>query len=240
MEHESIESEWGASVSAPMHRRLNIAPEVAQELHSAYLADAQNVAKRDMFCTVCRQMLGEAAELVVFRDRGYRRVSMAHPQCLASGIYDRPGLRAATEAAPESGKTDLRVLMFVLPSNRPSAVCAVEPTRLHGTSDTDPVENFAMRLHLPPLNTTAKPRIVKQSKLRVGERGLEVVTGEKVRNLSNKRAEAPDWIKKADADLAWLIVGRALNLDQAREGQTVNDLIAGGVCCGDSRTRPAV
>ena len=106
----------------------------------------------------------------------------------------------------------------------------MEPLLLRGSSpDTDPVENFAMRLGLPPLNAPAKPQIVMKSRLRVGEEGLEVVTGKTVRSLGSNRAAALDWIKEADTGLAWLIVGRGMDLDHA---QNIQDLIAGAACWG--------
>jgi hypothetical protein len=60
-------------VETAMGRELNVAPEVAAALPAAHLAHAQSrIDDDDSTCTVCEQVVhGQAAELVLFRDRDF-------------------------------------------------------------------------------------------------------------------------------------------------------------------------
>lgn len=221
-----------------MARELHVAREVAQRVSSHNLSQAEFLARsmESIPCAVCRQpiLTDDETELVVFRDQAYQSTEFAHPDCLISGVYEKPGLddhaQERLKTRPQLGTNSALMVMPEMKNTR--LVCAVEVIRMWTPDRTDAVEVWAKSLGLPPYVQTNRPKIVVTTKLRVGDRALEIVQGNNVIPLNNDREAAQEWISQSDNGFAWLIVGRGLGVDKYKTNSDFLNSLDEAVCWG--------
>lgn len=141
-------------------RQLNVAPQVAQLLPPAHLAQLQaEVNDPNNRCPSCGQLVtGPAAEAVVLTDGDYHLVRLAHPECARSGIYDTPGLRV-DEAVRLAAGLNINTSLGRRPGPTPRALVFIElqdnlsliSPGSDPTTAEDPLAVYANTLGLEPV-----------------------------------------------------------------------------------------
>jgi len=202
-----------------MRRRLLVAPEVAQVLQAAHLAQLEGVVSEpDNACAICAQfVLGEAASAVVFKDDRGTLVQLAHPECLSSGIYERPGLDAVMDSRMTSGEgIDTNTALGSRPTS-PQRLVFVEMRMLWSAPEADPIEDFANRLGLVPVAGPIEridPPVSSLSHIEPHEKGLGISHPQGVDYIATELEELTGWLALEASQTAILLTGRNLGLLQ--------------------------
>jgi hypothetical protein len=224
-------------------RHLHIAPEVAQALPAAHLAqlDAE-VDDRDNRCPCCGQFVtGKIAAAVILRDDNYSRACLAHPECASSGIYQWPGLRAVMAELTKDG-ADITTSVGRRPCPAPHALVLIE-LLMHVSlispggdlSDTtDPLADYAATLGLEPISgqlDQITPAQTATSHLHVETDTLWLIhpAGQDI-ILDQDPGTLAAWSQTVLADHATAIIITARGLGLTQQPPTISEALA---------TRPA-
>jgi hypothetical protein len=225
-------------------RRLHVAPEVAQAMPAAHLAQLQaSVDDPESGCIQCGQLFTVAiVEVVVLRDGDFFAARLTHPECARSAIYEVPGLRAVVTA----NVADTEGLEINTTLGRratcPRALVFLEPTMvfffaapggdLANTSE-DPLAVYATQRGLQPITgrlDQITPEPTSTSRLHVGPDGLVLTNPDGHDTIPADPQVLADWCQAARDDHATAIVITARGLGLTQQPPTINEAIA---------TRPA-
>jgi hypothetical protein len=234
-----------------MARELRVAAEVAVALPASHLAQLQqDVVADDNLCVACAGLIQDpVAELVVLHDDGAVLARLAHPGCVASGVYRWEGTSAAVAQLtlrPE-GLDVATALVWRRPrAPAPRAIVLIEP-RIHVSldgSDTDPLQ----RLFADPLGLHAiggdlaglspPPPAGRGTTVESAPHGLVVRTEALRISVPSDAATLARWRAHVDDRRALVIVGRGLGISGSLEDleATLAEALALRPCWGATVT----
>ena len=204
-----------------MHRRLNVATDVATLLPASHIAQLSTDALgSDNVCVACAAPItGDAAELVVLQDERVNLARLAHSECVASGVYAWEGTSAAAAALTlDSGGLDVATALVWRPAPAPRAIVLVEP-RIHislDAADVDPLQRlFAAPLGLHPISdpigALAPPDGIG-SRLAPTAGGLVLASDALRVTVPSDPQTVQRWRAHVDGDRAIVILGRGLGI----------------------------
>ena len=209
-----------------MPRQLHVAAEAAQALPASHLAQLEeDVCGEDNVCVACGTVIdGPAAELVVLRDERAVLARLAHPDCVASGVYPWEGTSAAVATlALRPGGVDVATALAWRRERRPRAIVLIEP-RVHislDAADTDPLERlFATPLELTPASGPLEeldPPPARSCHIEVTGAGLAVRSADLRISVPSRRGPLARWRAQASDGHALVIVGRGLGITRDDE-----------------------
>ncbi len=211
-----------------MSREMRVAPEVAQVLSPAMLAQLEaTVGDPDNVCPVCTELIdGPSAEAVIFTDGNVSVAKFAHPECMASGVQPLPGLAGLMdERIEKAGGFDMATTLG-LRESEPRALIFLELELLAAGPEQDPLELWATGLGLQPVSgeiEEIEPVETDVFKVYRDDGGL-VLRGQFGKDTVE--ADRPDldrWLQAA-AGRAIVIVGRGLGL--RRDPPTIQEALA--------------
>lgn len=202
-----------------MKRRLLVAPEVARKLPAPHLAQLEGVVDEpDNRCAICDQLVtGSTASAVMFvADRGML-VQLAHPDCLASGVYERPGLDEAMDARLASDEgIDLNTALGIRGTS-PKRLIFVEMTMLISAPEADPIEDYANGMGLVPVVGEIEridPPVSEVAHIEPHGEGLGIAHVNGTDYVEASPDELEGWLATEDSETAILLTGRNLGLLQ--------------------------
>jgi hypothetical protein len=209
-----------------MTRELHVAAEVAAALPASHLAQLEeDVAGEDNVCVACGGVIdGPAAELVVLQDERALLARLAHPECVASGVYSWEGTSAAVASfATRPGGVDVATALAWRRVRRPRAIVLIEP-RIHisiDAVDTDPLERlFATPLELSPAGGPLEdldPPPARHCHIELTGAGFVVRAADLRISVPARRGPLARWRGQASDGRALVIVGRGLGITRAEQ-----------------------
>jgi hypothetical protein len=209
-----------------MDRELHVAAEVASALPASHLAQLeQDVGGEDNVCMACGALIaGPVAELVVLQDERAILARLAHPECVASGIYDWEGTSAAVASlAMRPGGVDVATALAWRRVRRPRAIVLIEPRVQISVedADTDPLERlFATPLELTPVGGPLEdldPPLARSCHIEVTGAGLAVRAADLRISVPSRRGALARWREQATDGRALVIVGRGLGITRGEQ-----------------------
>jgi len=224
-------------------RQLHVAPEVAQAMPAAYLAQLQAVVDDpDNRCARCGgPITGASVEAVILCDENVSTVRLAHPKCARSGLYQASGMRASITARitdPEG--TDINTTLGRRQPS-PRALVFLEPTMLLSLAPSggqladveDPLAVYATQRGLEPITgqlDQITPEPTTTSRLHVESDGLVLTNPLGQDTIPADPDVLADWCTTARDDHHTAIVITARGLGLTQQPTTIEEAIA---------TRPA-
>ena len=209
-----------------MARELRVAAEVASALPASHLAQLEeDVCGEDNVCVACGALIdGPVAELVVLQDERAVLARLAHPECVASGIYTWEGTSAAVASlALRPGGVDVATALAWRRLRRPRAIVLVEP-RIHisvDAVDTDPLERlFATPLELVAASGALEeldPPPARHCHIEVTGAGLVLRAPDLRISVPSRRGPLARWREQAGDGRALVIVGRGLGITRSEQ-----------------------
>jgi hypothetical protein len=219
-----------------MTRELRVAAEVAAALPASHLAQLEeDVTGAENVCVACGALIdGPVAELVVLQDERAVLARLAHPDCVASGVYSWEGTSAAVASlALRPGGVDVATALAWRLVRRPRAIVLVEP-RIHisvDAVDSDPLDRlFATPLELLPAAGALEdldPPLARHCHLELTGTGLVVRAADLRISVPSRRGSLARWREQASDGLALVIVGRGLGITRGEEdmARTLSDAL---------------
>ena len=204
-----------------MGRELKVSDDVAGLLSAPMLAQLQaTIDDPDNVCCACEALItGPSAEVVVFQDgEAAALVRLAHSGCMASGIYEQPGLSQAFDARAANPEGFTMATLLGLRERQPQALIFLEPEVIAGGFEEDPLELYAEALGLVPISGSIEeidPPVTDAFTIERTAEGLCLRAAHGVETVPADRVDLLRWINAAEGR-ALVIVARGLGLRRSK------------------------